>query len=102
MRAWLEGPMYRKVHRTIFFKNYVLRCSGTLGEWVLVTAAAGGVGIAAVQIAKGKQLCRILFVQLDDHLVPYHDSTWRKCNCGYRIPRENRRRQEIWWRGPYR
>jgi NADPH:quinone reductase-like Zn-dependent oxidoreductase len=23
------------------------------GEWVLVTAAAGGVGIAAVQIAKG-------------------------------------------------
>lgn len=25
------------------------------GEWVLVTAAAGGVGIAAVQIAKGGQ-----------------------------------------------
>jgi len=24
-----------------------------IGEWVLVTAAAGGVGIAAVQIAKG-------------------------------------------------
>jgi NADPH:quinone reductase-like Zn-dependent oxidoreductase len=24
-----------------------------LGEWVLVTAAAGGVGIAAVQLAKG-------------------------------------------------
>jgi len=23
------------------------------GEWVLITAAAGGVGIAAVQIAKG-------------------------------------------------
>jgi NADPH:quinone reductase-like Zn-dependent oxidoreductase len=23
------------------------------GEWVLVTAAAGGVGIAAVQLAKG-------------------------------------------------
>lgn len=26
------------------------------GEWVLVTAAAGGVGIAAVQIAKGVSL----------------------------------------------
>lgn len=24
-----------------------------VGEWVLVTAAAGGVGIAAVQLAKG-------------------------------------------------
>lgn len=25
----------------------------SIGEWVLVTAAAGGVGIAAVQLAKG-------------------------------------------------
>lgn len=28
-----------------------------IGEWVLVTAAAGGVGIAAVQIAKGALSC---------------------------------------------
>lgn len=27
-----------------------------IGEWVLVTAAAGGVGIAAVQIAKGLKI----------------------------------------------
>ena len=30
-----------------------------LGEWVLVTAAAGGVGIATVQIAKGSVIIRI-------------------------------------------
>lgn len=29
------------------------------GEWVLVTAAAGGVGIAAVQLAKGKSFMNL-------------------------------------------
>jgi NADPH:quinone reductase-like Zn-dependent oxidoreductase len=28
--------------------------STAIGEWVLVTAAAGGVGIAAVQLVKGR------------------------------------------------
>jgi hypothetical protein len=28
-----------------------------VGEWLLVTAAAGGVGIAACQLGKGKDLC---------------------------------------------
>jgi E3 ubiquitin-protein ligase HUWE1 len=36
----------------LYFMN--LLCSDfVVGEWVLVTAAAGGVGIAATQLAKG-------------------------------------------------
>ena len=31
-----------------------------LGEWVLVTAAAGGIGMSAVQIAKGMRKNRSL------------------------------------------
>jgi NADPH2:quinone reductase len=45
------------------YEALVGRAELKTGEWVLVTAAAGGVGIAAVQIAKGKQKCspRICF-----------------------------------------
>lgn len=38
-----------------FANSHIL--SFNLGEWVLVTAAAGGIGMSAVQIAKG--MCRI-------------------------------------------
>jgi NADPH2:quinone reductase len=37
------------------------------GEWVLVTAAAGGVGIAAVQLAKGNPLCLCAAYPLTRH-----------------------------------
>ena len=46
-RAELKaGPSSQSPHPTS--AHHVL-----LGEWVLVTASAGGVGIAAVQLAKG-------------------------------------------------
>ncbi|KAJ2491906.1 hypothetical protein IWW37_001878 [Coemansia sp. RSA 2050] len=69
------------------YAGLVLRAKVQKGDWVLVHAAAGGVGIAAVQIAKalgarviaatgsrGKfDICR---QQGADHCICYNDSDW--------------------------
>jgi NADPH:quinone reductase-like Zn-dependent oxidoreductase len=36
-----------------------IKLTDRVGEWVLVTASAGGVGIAAVQLAKGAVLAGV-------------------------------------------
>ena len=55
MKVLLGGLVSRRVH--MYLDDTVLAGSQTLlfglGEWILVTAAAGGVGMSAVQIAKG-------------------------------------------------
>jgi NADPH:quinone reductase-like Zn-dependent oxidoreductase len=43
----------------------ILNTSCCAGEWLLVLAAAGGVGMAAIQIGKG--VLRISSVPLSDH-----------------------------------
>lgn len=53
MKLLLDVPIFNQVSAY----DRALVAVGDLlwsGDWVLVTAAAGGVGIAAVQIAKGK------------------------------------------------
>ncbi|KAJ1723088.1 hypothetical protein LPJ61_005863 [Coemansia biformis] len=65
----------------------VLRAALRSGEWVLVHAAAGGVGVAALQIAKALGAKVIAAVGSDDkfgicsaqgadHCVNYRDSAW--------------------------
>jgi len=65
----------------------VTRCGVKRGDWVLVHAAAGGVGLAAVQIAKAFGATVIATAgtkhKLDvaksfgaDHLVDYNDPKW--------------------------
>lgn len=69
------------------YGGLVLRCNLKAGEWVLVHAAAGGVGLAAVQIAKALGATVIATAgtkhKLDvakrfgaDYLVDYNDDTW--------------------------
>ncbi|KAJ2840874.1 hypothetical protein FBU31_000015 [Coemansia sp. 'formosensis'] len=69
------------------YAGLVLKAKVQAGDWVLVHAAAGGVGIAAVQIAKALgarviaatgssakfDVCR---QQGADHCINYHDADW--------------------------
>ena len=48
-------------------RNHLEKLTSDTGEWVLVTAAAGGVGIAAVQLAKGP--CSLYAEPLADKLT---------------------------------
>ncbi|KAJ2884819.1 hypothetical protein H4R27_001837 [Coemansia aciculifera] len=69
------------------YAGLVLRAKVQQDDWVLVHAAAGGVGIAAVQIAKAlgarviaatgsKDKFDICRQQGADHCINYHDSDW--------------------------
>ncbi|KAJ1821878.1 hypothetical protein GGH91_001677 [Coemansia sp. RSA 2671] len=69
------------------YAGLVLRAKVQRGDWVLVHAAAGGVGIAAVQIAKAlgarviaatgsKDKFGVCRQQGADHCVSYNDSDW--------------------------
>ncbi|KAI6893090.1 zinc-binding alcohol dehydrogenase-like protein [Hortaea werneckii] len=69
------------------YAGLVTRCNLKKGDWVLVHAAAGGVGLAAVQIAKalGATVVATAGTQhkLDvakrfgaDHLIDYRDESW--------------------------
>lgn len=69
------------------YAGLVTRCNIKAGDWVLVHAAAGGVGLAAVQIAKAFGATVIATAgtkhKLDvagsfgaDHLVDYRDEKW--------------------------
>ncbi|KAJ2907635.1 hypothetical protein GGI21_003691 [Coemansia aciculifera] len=69
------------------YAGLVLRAKVQRGDWVLVHAAAGGVGIAAVQIAKAlgahviaatgdKGKFEVCFQQGADHCINYRDSDW--------------------------
>ncbi|KAJ2021373.1 hypothetical protein IW146_002023 [Coemansia sp. RSA 922] len=69
------------------YAGLVLRAKVQRGDWVLVHAAAGGVGIAAVQIAKAlgahviaatgsKDKFDICRQQGADHCINYHDADW--------------------------
>lgn len=53
MKDWSAEQTSKLVRTSIH--NLTTSFSFNLGEWVLVTASAGGVGMAAVQIAKGKR-----------------------------------------------
>ncbi|OJJ96120.1 hypothetical protein ASPACDRAFT_1882946 [Aspergillus aculeatus ATCC 16872] len=65
----------------------VHRANVQAGEWVLVHAAAGGVGLAAVQIAKAKGATVVATASTErkrqiarqfgaDHVVDYRDKSW--------------------------
>ncbi|KAK5130191.1 hypothetical protein LTR08_002400 [Meristemomyces frigidus] len=69
------------------YAGLVTRCNLQAGDWVLVHAAAGGVGLAAVQIAKALGATVVATAgtphKLDvarrfgaDHCVDYRDDTW--------------------------
>jgi len=69
------------------YAGLVTRCNIKAGDWVLVHAAAGGVGLAAVQIAKAFGATVIATAgtphKLDvakrfgaDHAVDYRDDSW--------------------------
>lgn len=69
------------------YAGLVTRCNIKAGDWVLVHAAAGGVGLAAVQIAKALGATVVATAgtahKLDvarrfgaDHLVDYRDDSW--------------------------
>ncbi|KAJ2783998.1 hypothetical protein H4R18_001390 [Coemansia javaensis] len=69
------------------YAGLVLRARVLRGEWVLVHAAAGGVGIAAVQVAKalGARVVAavgsndkfgVCTAQGADHCVNYRDASW--------------------------
>ncbi|KAJ2056999.1 hypothetical protein IW146_002292 [Coemansia sp. RSA 922] len=69
------------------YAGLVLKAKVQRGDWVLVHAAAGGVGIAAVQIAKAlgahviaatgsKDKFDICRQQGADHCINYHDADW--------------------------
>ena len=53
MRLWWVERTSRQVCQRMDIAMLFIQLIIPIGEWVLVTAAAGGVGIAAVQIAKG-------------------------------------------------
>ena len=69
------------------YAGLVTRCNLKAGDWVLVHAAAGGVGLAAVQIAKALGATVVATAgnkhKLDvakrfgaDHLIDYRDDSW--------------------------
>jgi NADPH:quinone reductase-like Zn-dependent oxidoreductase len=58
--------MFRRTYPTSY-EALVGRAQTKAGEWVLVHAAAGGVGMAAVQIAKGT--CFVIPSCKDDCLL---------------------------------
>lgn len=53
MRVLLGELVSRRVRKCTEGAVLVHSQTFDLGEWVLITAAAGGVGMSAVQIAKG-------------------------------------------------
>ena len=53
MKHWPVAQTYSLVGRSFLVYGPEPDVLTFAGEWVLVTAAAGGVGIAAVQLAKG-------------------------------------------------
>jgi len=65
MRVSLDELVSRGVRK--YTEGVALAHSQTfdLGEWVLITAAAGGIGMSAVQIAKG--MYRISRVPTEPH-----------------------------------